>query len=136
MADITITGASVQVPTNMRLAIGVADVLLTSGELVYLDTADNEWKKSDASAAASARVEGIVLRDTAANENVIIGMLSSAITIGSVLGSAGTQYVLSSTAGKMALLSDLGVGDQIVIVGYAESASEFVFSPSYTGQTA
>lgn len=135
MADITITAADLEIPVDAVVEALTADVALSVGDFVYFDTADQELKLSDAGASATAQVEYIVVRAAAADEIAIVLKLSKRFVLGGTLGAAGTQYVLSDTAGKICLLSDLTTGNEIVIVGYSGSTTELVPSLTYTGET-
>ena len=134
MADIAITAANLQIPEDAVLEALTADVALSVGDFVYFDTSDQEIKLSDAGSSSTARVEYIVVRAALANEVAVAMKLNRRFVLGGTLGAAGTQYVLSDTAGKICLLSDLTTGNQIVIVGYSGSTTELVPSLTYTSE--
>lgn len=103
MADVvpgvvTGTGNKIQV---------VAGVAITSGQWVYIDTADaNKAKLTDADIAAAAVVKGVALNSAAAGEEVTI--LVDGVYDPGVALVDGMLYVLSSTPGAIRPVTDVG----------------------------
>lgn len=124
MADLSITAASVvrgtdsQQPDQMT-----AGATITAGQAVYKDTSDNDKAKladnDDTSAKATAW--GIALNGAASGQPVLVHR-QGPITIGATL-TVGETYVLSSTAGGICPIGDLGTGDYVTHLGIATSTS-------------
>lgn len=124
MADLTITAASVVAGANARIERGTAGATITSGQVVYLDSATTgKWQLADAdSATAAARApHGIALNGAALNQPVAV-QTEGDITIGATL-TAGTAYYLSDEPGGICPVADLATGDYVVLVGLAKSTS-------------
>lgn len=134
MADITITAANVAVlSADTRVYSGKIGEAMTAGQLCYLDSSDSKYKLSDASAAATARVQSVCLLGGSADAYGVFMDFADEYVTGGTMGSAGTQYVLSATAGAMCLLSDLTSGDYIVTVGYSTSSTQLKPQVAATG---
>lgn len=121
MADIAITATSVVGGGSATRETGSAGVAITAGQAVYLDSATNKYKLSDANAAGAKTVRGIALNGAALNQPVVV-QKDGPITIGATLV-AGTTYCLSATSGGICPQADLTTGDDVVVVGVAASAS-------------
>lgn len=122
MADISITAANV-VSAGAAVAYGTAGATITAGQMVYLDPTDNRYKLADNdSATAAVRLPaGMALNGASSGQPLAIAP-SGPVTIGAVL-TAGVAYYLSSTAGGICPVADLGVGDYPTIIGIATSTS-------------
>lgn len=136
MAAISITAASVLQGANARVENGRFGATVTQGQVVYLDSADGEYKLADADSATAAAKSprGIALNAGADGQPGQI-LLSGDITIGATL-TAGLPYFLSpDTAGGIALIADVGVGDDYVQIGIAKSASVLAVDIKVPGVT-
>lgn len=136
MADLTITNTNV-VPDaeNINVQQVIAGEVIDAGEMVYLDSTDaNKAKLAEAGdTQAKANVLGMALSDAvAAGQKFLVAKTGSEIAIGT--GAAGQVYVLSTTAGKIALESDIGSGNYLTIIGYGTAtANEIMLAISATG---
>lgn len=123
MADLSITAANVVHASDAVKEAGVAGATITAGQVVYRDAADGKYKLADNDSATAAvrSPRGIALHGASANQPLTI-QRSGDITIGATL-TAGVAYYLSSTAGGICPVADLGAGDYPTIIGIAESAA-------------
>lgn len=121
MADLVITAASVI--SSGRKETGTAGATVTAGQVVYLDSADNKFKLADNdSATAAVRApHGIALNGAATGQPLTVHTGGS-IVIGATVA-VGTVYMLSSTAGGIAPVADLGAGDYNSTIGVATSTT-------------
>lgn len=135
LADLTITAASVLRGSNARVENGIFGATITQGQVVYKDAADGKYKLADTdSATAAVKVPyGIALNAGSSGQPATV-LLSGDITIGATL-TAGTTYYLSPTAGGIAPLADVAIGDDYTIVGIASSASVLKVSFLVSGVT-
>lgn len=123
MADLPITAASVVPSADAIRETGVAGATITAGQVVYRDAADGKYKLADNDSATAAvrSPRGLALHGASANQPLVI-QRSGDITIGAAL-TAGVAYYLSSTAGGICPVADLGSGDYPTIIGIAESTT-------------
>lgn len=136
MADISITAANVVKGSNAVVEAGTAGATITAGQVVYKDASDGKYKLADAdSATAAAKApRGIALNGASNNQPLSI-LRSGDITIGATL-TPGTAYYLSpTTAGGICPLADVASGDDVVLLGLAESASVLAVGIQITGVT-
>jgi len=134
MADVTFSGNAV-VNNIKYVEVRVAGGTITKHQIVYIDTSDNnEVKPTDADASASAVAYGMALHAAASGEFVLVAKNGATITVGGGL-TANTRYVVSTTAGAIAPQADLGSGDYITEVAFANSTTELVLDINATGNT-
>lgn len=135
MADISITAANVLPGSNARTENGTFGATVTQGQAVYLDASDGKYKLADNDNATAAvrRPRGIALNAGSNGQPATI-QTSGSITIGGTL-TAGTVYVLSSTAGGIAPQADLASGDDVVILGVAKSTTVLALDIQISGVT-
>jgi len=135
MADISITAANVVKGSNAVVEAGTAGATITAGQVVYKDAADGKYKLADAdSATAAAKApRGIALNGASDGQPLSI-IRSGDVTIGATL-TPGTAYYLSPVAGGIAPLADVASGDDVVLLGLAESASVLAVDIQITGVT-
>ena len=132
MAVITISAASVSIPNYSLVKRAISGVALNAGQWCYKDaSADSVLKLAEAgeTAAKADCVAFIVSGCDAAGQPVdYIDISGIEITIGSVLTTTPTIYVLSATAGKMGLYSDLVSTDYLTILGYSNASATVLVS--------
>lgn len=130
MADINVTEASVK-PTSttvkQRVMFGAT---ITQGMIVYLDTADNEYKIADCeTSATTANASGMALTSGADGQP---GMIATGgdVTVDN-LSLAAPVYILSAS-GNFCPSADLANADYITVVGVASSTTnlKLCFRPS------
>jgi hypothetical protein len=135
MADISITAASVVAGSNSVQERGIAGTTITAGQVVYKADATNKYMLADGdSATAEIRVPlGIALHGASLNQPLTIHK-SGDITIGATL-TAGTAYYLGDDPGGISPLADVASGDDVVLVGLAESTTVLNVDFQVTGVT-
>src|SRR5438067_1480309 len=123
MADLTITAANVIPGLNAKKSLGTAGVAVTAGQAVYLDPADDKYRRADNnSVTVAARAPaGIALHAPAAGQPRSV-QTSGQITIGAAL-TAGVAYYLSGTPGGICPVADLVTGMYPTILGIATSTT-------------
>lgn len=130
MADITMPTTAV--PGAGAYAInGVANGTLAQGQVVYKNTS-KKFALGNAAAAASSDIAGVALCSATANGQIRIQ------TKGRITGltglTVGTFYYLSDTVpGAICLAADLVSASQVVLVGFAVSATELELLIKNTG---
>ena len=123
MADLSQTAANVGLTNDAGSQIDASKVYgeaVTQGNAVYLKTSDNKYWKADADAAATASADGIALTPGAADEYGVV-CTEGYVDLGATL-TVGETYVVSTTAGGIAPIADLGSGDYTTILGVATAA--------------
>ncbi len=123
MADLVITAASVLPGASAKKINGTAGATITAGQVLYLDSATNTLKLADNDSATAAVREpvGIALH-AAASGQPLTYLSSGSITIGATTA-VGVVYVLSSTAGGICPVADVGAGDYNSIIGIGTSVT-------------
>lgn len=123
MSDISITAANVIPSSGARRILKVIDtgVTVTAGQAVYLDATSKKLKLADADALASANAAGIAELGGGAGQQIPVIYEDDALDLGATLV-VGETYVVSTTAGGIAPLSDLLTGDFTTILGVATAA--------------
>ena len=117
MADLTITATSV-VPISASIQSGIAGETITAGQSLYIKSTDGKlWKAQCDGTAEEATCVGIAMNGAAVNQPVVYAGDGS-INIGATTVKT-TTYVVSATAGGIALQADLVGTNRISYVGYA-----------------
>ena len=129
MADLTITVADVKKTDSTSIAEGIAGATITAGQPVYKDsTASNKLKPADADVLATAAAVGIALHGASADQPLKYAT-SGNLTLSAVM-TAGAVYVVSTNAGGIAPVADLGSGDYVTLLGIATSTTNLKLSIS------
>lgn len=122
MADLTIgtvkTGSDVTETDFQLVELGES---VTAGQAVYEKASDNLYWLADADASDTADAAGVAIVAGDANDKVHI-QKGNSIDLGATL-TVGETYVVSTTAGGIAPISDLGSGDFTKILGIATDAN-------------
>lgn len=128
MADLVITAANVLDAAGAETKIRTAVAAMVQGEAYYLDSTTSpadQARLSDADASDAASVcDGVALSACAAGQK-FVGLEGGGIDLGTTL-TIGETYVVSSVAGKIAPIADLGNPERLTIIGYADSTSNLV----------
>lgn len=121
--DLVITAANVKIGgASAKTQDVVFGETVTNGQPVYLKASDGKYYKADNDASeATAEARGIALVGNSADGYGII-VTSGPIYIGATTA-AGMNYVVSSTAGGIAPVADLGSNDYITSLGHAISTT-------------
>lgn len=117
---------------NRIIVAGTAGATIAAGNLIYLDTADGEWKLCDADIASSV-------------DNVLLGIAQGAGTDGNAITNGVLLFGLDSnqsgmTAGQVQYASNTAgaisnvAGTTEVTVGIANSATTLYFNPRLNQQ--
>lgn len=129
-ADLSITTTSFVHGANAEKIVGTAGGTLTIGQLLYFDSTAQTWKAADADASVTtAAVGGIAASGAAAGQAVIVVIKDDDMTLGATLSLSAPVYVLSSTAGGIAPVADIGAGEFPRVVIVAKSTTKCVFDP-------
>lgn len=123
MADLTQTAANVGLTDDAGSQVDASHVYgetIAQGNAVYLKTSDNKYWKTDADAEATAAASGIALTPGAADEYGVV-CTEGYVDLGATL-TVGETYVVSTTAGAIAPIGDLGSGDFTTVLGVATAA--------------
>ena len=112
---------------------GVAGETVTTGQIVYMDTTDNEWKLADASVVGtSVNVLLGVAQGAGTNGNAITGgVLLHGTDRKNLGGTAGNTIYISDTSGA----TSTSAGTIQKRIGIIKDADEFYFDPFFTTDT-
>lgn len=123
MTDISITAASVLASSNAVLKMGTAGEALTAGQPIFKDASAAGVIKRTISnvSAGEAACDGIALHTSAVNQPIVYAV-SGDINLGATLV-VGQEYIVSSSRGGIAPVSDLTAGWFTTFLGIATSAS-------------
>lgn len=136
MADLTITDANVKVESgDDRIGQGLSyGEAVTALQPVCKNTA-GALVKADATDSSLLAVEGLSLRAGDSGKPALLVKTGMKINVGAIL-TKRQSYVLSpNAAGGIAPITDLGAGDYLVYLGYAESTSILVVQIFNSGVT-
>jgi len=115
MTDIVVTPANVKWVSGARPQIVKAGETIARGKAVYQNTTTLEHELADADTDAASEFAGIALSDGYDGADMLIAPPGATINWGATL-TAGTLYVLSTTAGGVAPDTDLVAGDYVVVL--------------------
>ena len=101
MADITVTAANVGIsdPIKANTVTGIAAVAITAGQAGYMNSS-GKIALSDASAAGTAKFDGIAVEGVGAGQAVTLA--EGEMTGFTLAGNYGSLLYLSDTAGALA----------------------------------
>lgn len=122
MADASQTPANVTWVSGVRPTVVKAGATVAAGQPVYRDTSDNEYKLGDADTDAASEIEGLSLSGGVDGRDMLLALPGSRINVG-FTATAGTIYVLSTTAGGIAPWADLAQGDFVCILFIGEGTA-------------
>lgn len=124
MADIIYQTADFEVGAGATtLAVSVGEDGIGAGQPVYKDaTAANRIKKADADAQASAACVGLMCGVGYIGQPGVI-VTAGEVTFNNAPFTVGQTYVVSTTAGGIAPISDLSSGDFTTILGVARTTA-------------
>lgn len=141
MADLVLTASTVKVKsgtTPQLLDITLGETV-TQGEIVYLDSTDNEYKLADSTSAAKAGSGGIGITLGAGSDGQPCRILTQGIielTTTPAL-TVGDEFWLSDTAGAGAFApkGDIATGgtNYLTLVAVAIATNELEIKPWVTG---
>lgn len=123
MADLTITAANVLAGSGATIRAGTSGATITAGQSIYIDS-NSKIQLADADAQTTAAAKGIALNGASANQPIDY-CSGGDLNLGATL-TVGQVYAVSTTAGGIAPVSDLGSGDWPTILGIADAADNLV----------
>lgn len=125
--DATVTAANVIWSSGVRPATVKAGATITPGQVCYLDTTVNEHILADADTDTASVVSGISIDGGVDGRDMYLAIPGSVINVGFTT-TAGTIYVLSTTAGGIAPWADLGTGDyvNVLFIGNGTAVVELI----------
>lgn len=123
MADISVTASAVLAGANAATESGIAGATITAGQPVYRDATSLKYLLSDADSATTAArsVRGISLNGASDGQPLKI-ITDGDLTVNAVL-TANIAYYLSSAAGGICPIADVGSGEYLVQLGIAKSTT-------------
>lgn len=134
MAAITITAANLGVGANAQTRLYEVGVAVSHGQVIYLDTANNDYRLADADAEATAKAAAIAVTAASADGDYVLGLSRGKLVIGSGL-TQGVEYYLGTTPGTIVPKGDLAGGDEVTRIGIASSTSVLEVAIESTGIT-
>lgn len=140
MADLVIVDTNVaragNTGTYRAVQYGEA---ITAGEAVYQSTVDQKFyltDSNDSSKPANTGQAAIAVSTGGVDQQGVVARGNAVIELGAGVMTAGEIYVLSSAnTGGIAPSSDLGVGAELTIVGYAQTDALLNLTLNATGIT-
>jgi hypothetical protein len=136
MADFALTADAVIPSAQANIMRGFAGVLITAGQVVYLDPATNTFLLAKANVAAPVNiVKGIALERAGVGEAVNVVLSDPALNIGATTPiTAGKTLILSGTnAGGIAPDADGVTGWFKTILGVTTAPNIVNFNPLPSG---
>lgn len=140
MANVTYTSTEVLAANVPAVETDVAAEAITAGQAIFLDTADTQLYKADASSVASGARPGsgmdfgVALSSGSAGQTVCWAKRKGdTITYSAATFVAGMFYVVSDTAGGIMPVTDLSSTDSSLLIGYATSTTVLYLLPQRTG---
>lgn len=123
MSDIAITAANVVADTTASRESGTAGETIAAGKFVYKNSTSHKWMLADADSvtAAARQARGVALNSASLDQPLVVAT-GGPVTIGGTL-TAGLAYYLSSTAGGMCPVADIGTGEYVCLLGIAASTT-------------
>lgn len=131
MAEISVTASAIRGETS-GMVRGTAGASITAGQTLYLDSS-NLLQLADANNTSADEIVGIALHASAANQPLVYAR-SGNVTFNAAL-TAGVFYVVGTTAGSIAPISDATTGWRVLKLGYASSTTNLVLEMTDTGVT-
>lgn len=131
MADIIPVVTSVKAYTGANVSRANAGATITAGQAIYLDSADNKLKLTDANAAATATCVGVSLNGGAVDQPIVY-IVSGGLNPG-VAVTVGESYAVSENAGGICPIADVGAGEYVSVIGVATTTSRIEVGLNNTG---
>lgn len=127
MADLSQTPANVTWVSGNRPFVGKAGATIAAGVPVYLNTSTLEYEAADADTDAASEFAGVSITGGVDGRDMLIAPPGAVINWGATL-TAGTIYVVSTTAGAVAPWADLSTGDYVVVlaIGAGTAIAEII----------
>lgn len=131
--NLTVTAGSVlkQVGASTK---SIAGATITAGQAVYFDTSTGTWKLAQAdgtAAEAGSGGLGISLNGASSGQPLEV-QTSGTINPGATVV-VGEIYVLSDTAGSIAIEGDNATTDYVSVLGIGTTSAQILLAPIYAG---
>jgi|TARA_Y100000310_G_scaffold51927_1_gene47800 predicted transcriptional regulator len=124
MADVSVTAANVSAAVSAVIGSATAGATITAGQSVYINTSDNKAYLADADTLAASAAAGIALNGASDGQPIDYIQVGN-VDVGGTL-TLGAVYVVSTTAGGIAPLADLGTGDYVTVLGVATATDNLL----------
>lgn len=124
MADISVTAENVIKGSGATIQHVTAGETITAGQVVYLDSTDNEYKKADNTTATLATAIGIALNGASDGQPLTILTKGDLNPGGTVV--VGEVYCVSGSGGGIAPDLDIVSADFRTVLGIGETASNII----------
>ena len=132
MAELTITATDVVAASTAATGNGTAGDTITAGMPLYKDSGDsNKLKPAQSTTAAAAACVGIALHGATSGQPIQY-ITSGSLTLGNIL-TVGTCLVVSGTAGKLELTTDIASTEFVTTIGPPTSVSAVTVNITATG---
>lgn len=133
MANLVVTAANVKWVSGTQPRVVKAGATITRGQVVYLDTTDNEHKLADADNDNTSVFAGIALTDGYDGSDMLIAPAGATVQIGATPVS-GTVYVIGTTPGAIMPWADIVAADWVTVcfIGVASGNVELIGSRGAT----
>lgn len=131
MADMTVTAANVALVSGSTERV-TAGATITAGQVVYKDTTDaNKYKLAINTSVAAAAAGGIALNGASDDQPLVVQTGGTIAPGGTV--TVGEIYVVSGSAGRIAVEADNGSGEYVTVLGVGVSSSRIDLSINASG---
>lgn len=131
MAALTIT--AVRPTANTEFELVNYGATIAPGDALYRNSTDGEYLLADADLSAAAKAaSAIAITPGIDGGQGIIATAGNLIFVGATMV-VGTTYFLGPTAGDVVPYADLSIGDYVVRLGTARTATEIILSIEDTG---
>ena len=129
MAEISVTASAIRGESS-GMSRGTAGATITAGQTLYLDS-NSKLQLADANNTSADEVVGIALHGSLADQPLAYSS-SGNVTFNAAL-TAGIFYVVGTTAGSIAPISDATTGWRVLKLGYATSTTNLRLEITDTG---
>ena len=138
MADISIDATLVAKSASAASTTGTAGATITQGQVLYIDTANNNVMKladSNGGSAGDAIRQGlqVALNAASSGQPVTYVTLDSALNLGLTLTSGATAYLSSTAGGITVTYADIASGSTVVQLGVVNTNGTLNFNPLVGG---
>jgi len=115
-ADLSITAANFKPGVGAKFHTGIAGATITAGQLIAISPSTGKFVLADANDVNLANVIGIAAHAAIDTQPLAVVWYADDMTLGATLDTSYPIYVLSATAGGIAVPNDLGAGGMYPVV--------------------
>ena len=136
MADIAITAALVKATANPRANSGLSGDTVVAGKTLAQNPATKKFVLADSNHADAWRrqVKAIALSGASDGQPLFFHK-SGPLDLGANVLTPGEAYYQSDTPGGICPLADVGVGENVVLIGLAKTAAILIVEIADPGVT-